>query len=239
MKADLYSATGEKKGRVDLPATLFEAKVRPGLMHLAVTVQLSSRRRPVAHTLARGEVRGSTRKLYAQKHTGRARRGAASSPLLRGGGRAFALHADRNFRRTLPHEQRRQALISCLSAQAKRGSILVLEGYADEVKTKNFVTMYRKLPVPHGRCVVFVLDGAHRGLTLSSRNVPGVATLDARRLNPHDVPRAHALVFLKDALGVAGQVFGEKKPKKPRSPTSAKRSSSVSSASSESSDSSS
>jgi len=231
MKVDLYSSSGEQKGQVDLPSSLFGVKVRPGLMHLAVTVQLQSRRRPVAHTLSRGEVRGSTRKLYAQKHTGRARRGAASSPLLRGGGRAFADHSERTFTRTLPREERRQALLSCLSAKATQGRILVLQDYPDAVKTKEFASVYRKLPVPHGRMVLLVLGGDHRGLTLSSRNVPGVTTLSARYLNPYDVLRAHALVFLQDALVVAEEVFGRRKPKKPKSPTSSKSLSPLSSSS--------
>ena len=75
MKIDVYSATGAKTGSLDLPAVLFEATINQGLMHQAVVMQQSNRRRPIAHVKNRGEVIGTTKKAYAQKGTGRARRG--------------------------------------------------------------------------------------------------------------------------------------------------------------------
>jgi large subunit ribosomal protein L4 len=237
MNVDLYTNAGEKKGTVELPKALFEAPIREGLMHFVVTVQRSNRRFPIAHAKTRGEVHGSTRKLYAQKHTGRARRGPARTPIVKGGGRSFGPTRERNFHLRLPREQRRQALLSSLSSQARAGRVFALESYPEDVKTKTFVSLYRKLPVSHGRTVLFVLPAEHRALSLSSRNVPGVHTMLARFLNPYEVLRAHQLVFLKEALGVAEEVFGEKK-KKSKSSKSSRKTSSISSKSSHSSSSS-
>src|SRR3989338_6184434 len=140
MNADLYSASGEKKGTVALPAALFDAPVNAGLMHQAVVMQMSNRRGPIAHTKSRGEIRGSTRKLYAQKGTGRARRGAVRSPLLRGGNKAFGPKKNANFRKEMPRKMRHAALCSCLSLKAREeGVFLGLEGYPETVKTKEFV----------------------------------------------------------------------------------------------------
>src|SRR3990167_1904920 len=111
MKIDVYSATGAKKGSLDLPATLFEAAINQGLMHQAVVMQQSNRRRPIAHAKNRGEVIGSTKKMFAQKGTGRARRGPLRSPLLRGGGKAFGPRSNRNYHKDMPKTMRRGAVV--------------------------------------------------------------------------------------------------------------------------------
>lgn len=214
MNAPLFTSTGEKRGTIALPTSLFEAKVLPSLMHQAVVVQLSSQRHPIAHTKTRGEVRGSNRKLYMQKHTGRARRGGVRSPILKGGGVVFGPRRERNFRRQMPAEQRRRALLSSLTYQAKQEHILALTDYPDTVKTKTLITLLRKLPVPLGRHLLVVLPGHHRGLELSSRNVPKVKMLLAPYLNPYDVLRSHAIIFLEAALKIAEETFGERRQRK-------------------------
>lgn len=212
MQAPLYSSAGEKVGTVELPAALFEAPVRRSLMHQALLRQQANRRQPVAHVKTRGEVRGSTRKLYAQKHTGRARRGAVRSPLLRGGGKTFGPRNTRNPSADMPKKMRRAALFSCLSFQAKRGLIVGLQEYPDRIKTKDFVQFLAKLPVKSGRPILFVMAEKHRGLTLSSRNVPRLKVISAPYLNPEDILRSYHIVFLVDALKKAEEIFG-KQPK--------------------------
>ena len=214
MEAPLYSSAGEKVGTVTLPAALFEAPVRRSLMHQALLRQQANRRRPVAHVKTRGEVRGSTRKLYAQKHTGRARRGAVRSPLLRGGGKTFGPRNTRNPGFDMPKKMRRAALFSCLSFQAKRGIVFGLQEYPDRIKTKDFVQFLAKLPVNIGRPILFVMAEKHRGLTLSSRNVPRLKVISAPYLNPEDILRSYHIVFLVDALKKAEEIFGTQ-PKMP------------------------
>lgn len=214
MKVDVYAPTGTKKGTVDLPPTLFEATINQGLMHQALVRQQSNRRTPVAHVKSRGEVRGSTRKLFSQKGTGRARRGSVRSPLLRGGGKAFGPRRDVNFSKDMPRSMRRVALRSCLSLQAKHKRILGLEGYPEEIKTKNVIDLLAKLPVDLGRKIVFVLPKAHTQLALSVRNIPNVKTIQAAYLNPEDVLSAHHLIFFVDALKKAEEVFGAESGKR-------------------------
>lgn len=210
MKVDLYSSVGEKKGSIELPTTLFEAAINPGLVHEALIRQQSNRRTPVAHVKTRSEVVASTRKLYQQKGTGRARRGSASANLLRGGAKAFGPRNDRNFKKDMPKKMRRAALFSCLSMSAKAGKVIGLEGYGSDSKTKAFVDLLSKLPVSPGRKIVFVLPNHMEALERGSRNVPGVKTILAPYLNPEDVLGAHSLVFLVEALKVAEETFGGK-----------------------------
>lgn len=209
MNIDVYSATGEKVSTHDLPATLFSAAVNEGLMHQAVVRQQSNRRQSPAHVKTRGEVEGSTRKLFSQKHTGRARRGSVRSPLLRGGGKAFGPRNDRNFEKHMPRKMRRAAIRSCLSLQAQRGAILGLQSFPEAIQTKSVAELLRKLPVEQGRAVLIVTDGAHRSLSLSARNIPFVKTIQAAYLNPEDVLHARHVLFLIDAIDAAERLFAD------------------------------
>ncbi len=207
MNVDLYTATGTKKGTLVLPASMFEVPVNRGLMHLALVRQQSNRRAPIAHVKHRGEVVGSTKKMYQQKHTGNARRGPIRSPLLKGGGKAFGPRSEANFTKNMPKKMRRAALFSCLSYKAKTGSIVGLENYPNEIKTKTLVTLLKKLPVEYGRKIVLVTAGSHRSLELSARNVENVKTLHAQYLNPEDILGAKLIVLLSDAVSVAEKTF--------------------------------
>lgn len=207
MTIDLYSSTGAKSGSVELPSALFEAPINPGLMHLALVRQQSNRRRPIAHVKTRGEVVGSTKKVYAQKGTGRARRGPIRSPILRGGGKTFGPRNTANFFKDMPKKMRRNALFSCLSLSAKNGSVFALESYPDDVKTKAFFALLKKLPVAIGRRILIVLPAHHRALELSARNVPRVKTLLAPYLNPEDVLQSKHIIFLVDSIAVAEKTF--------------------------------
>ncbi len=216
MQIDLYSATGQKKGSLELPASMFEAPINKGLMHLALVRQQSNRRAPIAHVKHRGEIAGSTKKVYQQKGTGRARRGPIRSPLLRGGGKAFGPRNEANFIKEMPKKMRRAALFSCLSSRAKEGAIIGLEGYGDTVKTKDFMALLKKLPVTIGRRITFVLGSHHRGMELSARNVPRVKTILAQYLNPEDILGSTNIIFVGDAVAVAEKTFTSKTERTPK-----------------------
>lgn len=210
MTIDVYSSTGTKSGSVELPPALFEAPVNTGLMHLAVVRQQSNRRNPIAHVKTRGEIIGSTKKLFQQKGTGRARRGPIRSPLLKGGGKTFGPRNNANFTKDMPKKMRRAALFSCLSVCAKQGSIIGLENYPDDTRTKTLFALLKKLPVELGRKILIVLPAHHKGLELSARNLPRVKTLLAPYLNAEDLLMAKKVIFLVDAIKVAEETFTEK-----------------------------
>lgn len=212
MTIDVYTATGTKNGTFELPAALFGAPVNRGLIHQALVAQQSNRRTNIAHVRTRGEVQGSTKKLYQQKGTGRARSGSVRSPLRRGGGKIFGPRNDRNFIKDMPKMMRRAALISCLSLRAREeGTLLAIEGYPSTIKTKDFTALLGKLPVQQGRRILFVLPEKHESLTLSCRNVPGVRTVLASYLNPEDVLVSHRIIFLGDSIAKAEQIFSARK----------------------------
>lgn len=170
---------------VDLP----EPKV--AVLHDVVNWQLSKRRRGTAHAKTRGEVVGSTRKLYPQKGTGRARHGDIKAPIFVGGGKAFGPRP-RSYAYTLPKRVRRLGLQMALSARASEGKLTLVEQFGVSGKTKEFVAWAKQ----HG------FDGSERVLLVTddemarraARNLPWVSVLPLRGLNVYDILRHEHLV---------------------------------------------
>lgn len=211
MTIDVYTSTGSKKGTATLPSKLFEAPINEGLMHQAVVRVQSNRRNTVANTKKRGEISGSTRKLFQQKGTGRARRGQIRSAVLRGGNKPFGPLKNANYTKDMPQKMRRKALASALSAKAKEGTILGLESYPETISTKDASAMLQKMPVELGRKILIVTPEKHAHLCLSTGNIPAVETVMAQYLNPEMILGASHVIFMVDALKKAEEVFAGSK----------------------------
>jgi large subunit ribosomal protein L4 len=209
MTIDVYTSTGAKKGTATLPKDLFEANINEGLMHQAVIRQQGNVRNTVAHTKSRGEVQGSTRKLYQQKGTGRARRGQIRSPVVRGGNKAFGPKSNANFTLEMPKKMRRAALVSSLSLQVKNGAIFGLESYPEAINTKDAQKMLEKMPVELGRKIIIVTADNNASVNLSVRNIPNVRTVMAQYLNPLDVLGSRQIVFMVDAIKKLEEIHGK------------------------------
>jgi large subunit ribosomal protein L4 len=216
MTIDVYTSTGAKKGTATLPKALFEANINEGLMHQAVIRQQSNVRNTVAHTKSRGEVQGSTRKLFQQKGTGRARRGSVRSPVLRGGNKAFGPKSNANFVLEMPKKMRRAALASSLSLQMKNGAVFGLESYPEEIKTKDARKMLEKMPVELGRKIIIVTADNNASVNLSVRNIKNVRTVMAQYLNPLDVLGSRQIVFMVDAIKKLEQIHGKEEVAAPK-----------------------
>ena len=211
---DVFSATGAKQKSLELPAGLFDAPVNWGLMHQSLVLQQSNRRQSPAHVRTRGEVWGSTKKLFQQKHTGRARRGDIRSPSLRGGGKAFGPRNEKNYIKNMPQKMRHAAIRSCLAMQAEKGAILAIDNYPNTIKTKEAAALLKKLPIDATRRTLVVIDTKHDGLQKSTRNIPTVKCVYANYLNAEDVLKARHIIFLVDAFKTAEAIFGKKAEKK-------------------------
>ena len=122
---------GEKVSQADLPDAIFSVPVKSAVMHQVVKAQLAAKRAGTACVKNRSDVSGSTRKLYRQKGTGRARKGNIKSPLLRGGGVVFGPHP-RSYVQKVPKKVRKLALKMALSSKLKDEGILVLDGFSLE-----------------------------------------------------------------------------------------------------------
>lgn len=209
MQIDLYSQSGEKKGHIEVPDEIFGAKVNHTLIHQALLRELSNRRNPVAHTKTKGQVSGSNKKPYKQKHTGRARQGSTRNPHYIGGGVVFGPNNTRNFELDMPKKQRRGALFAALSAKAKDHAVFALEKYHHEIpKTKNVATLLKKLPVE--KDALFVLPEINHVFVRSSRNMPNVKSVLVNFLNIHDLLKFEKIVFFQEALPLLQSLYLKK-----------------------------
>jgi len=205
VKAPLYSQDGKKTGEVELPAALFSAEVNEHLIHLALVRQHANARINCAHTLRRGEVKGSTAKLFRQKGTGRARAGDRRSPIRRGGGVAWGPRNDRNFTQQLPLKARRKALAGMLTSKQQAAKIAVLESFElDTPKTKEYLKL--KAGLPESRSIL-VVHNRNDVLARSARNVEYTKALVVNYLNPHDLLKYDLILFEKSALEEAANIF--------------------------------
>jgi large subunit ribosomal protein L4 len=160
-------------------------------------MQLSNRRAGTAAVKHRSDIRGSGRKLFRQKGTGRARRGNIKSPLLRGGGVVFGPD-DRKYTLKVAKKVRRLALKMALSSKVHDRELMVLDRFdLDQIKTKAFVSVLEALKLEN---VLIVTDNKNEQLELSSRNVPDVKVLRSEGINVYDILKHQTLVLLEPAV---------------------------------------
>jgi large subunit ribosomal protein L4 len=196
---DVINTQAEKVSELNLPDEIFSVPVRTAVLHQVVTAQLGARRSATASVRHRGQVTGSTRKLFKQKGTGRARRGDIKSPVLRGGGVVFGPDG-RQYVQKVPKKVRRLALKMALSSKLANQALTVLDRFAlERVKTRDFVAVMRTLQL--GK-VLIVTDASNQNLELSARNVPGVKVMRAEGLNVYDVLKYDRLLLLEPSLGL-------------------------------------
>jgi large subunit ribosomal protein L4 len=201
----VLTAKGTKKGSIELADSLFAAPIRPALIHQAVMAQLDARRVGTANTLTRGQVRGGGAKPWRQKGTGRARQGSRSAPHWRGGGVVFGPHT-RDYAVKVNHKVRRAALRGALSAKAADGAIKVVEGFdLDAIRTKSIIERLGAWEA-EGR-VLLVLAARDENVERSAANLRQVRIILADSLNVVDLLEADTIVFTRDAVARAEEVF--------------------------------
>ncbi len=205
--ARLYDFSGDMKGKVELPASLFDCVVNRPVLYDVIRMYLANRRSGTAKTKPRGEVNYGTRKPYRQKGTGRARAGRRSSPIWRGGGVVFGPHP-RSYRYDVPKKVKRLALKSALTDKGKGDGVVIVEGAAmEEPKTKRFVEFLQVAGLK-GKRVLFVMDTFDDNIYRSMRNIQGVGLMLSRNMNAYEVLRAETLIFTREALLSLEEVFG-------------------------------
>ncbi len=196
-KVNVFNLKHEKVGEVDLADEVFAAEVKEHLFHEVVTAQLASRRAGTSAAKERAAVRGSSKKIYRQKGTGRARHGSIRAPIFVGGGRAHPPKPqDWSYRP--PRRVRIGALKSALSLMLKEGRLTVVENIdLGEVKTKKLASVLSTLQAP--RKVLVVDDKTNEALRLSIRNMSDNQFLPPEGVNVYDLLRHDHLVVSKGA----------------------------------------
>ncbi len=196
ISVSMLGTDGKAGSKVTLPGELFGSEVNKNLLAQSVRVYLANQREGGAHAKTRGLVEGSTRKIYKQKGTGKARHGSIRAPIFVGGGVVFG-PVQRDFHLKLSKSMRRGALVSALSA--KRADTLVMDGLEDlEPKTKNIVAALTAAGATDKVLLVISKDSA--SLARAARNISFVTLQNAKDLHPYVLITHKKIVFTKKAL---------------------------------------
>jgi len=202
---DVLNSKGEKVSQTELVDSLFNVTVKPSVLHEVVTMQLARKRAGTAAVKHRSDVKGSGRKLFRQKGTGRARQGNIKSPLLRGGGSIFGPDP-RSYAYKVPKKIRKLALKMALSSKLDENSLLVVDRFElDQIKTKEFFEIIKALKVNNA---LIVTDETDENLELSSRNISAVKVLKSKGLNVYDILKYKHLILLESSIkGIEGRLL--------------------------------
>lgn len=195
----LYDKTGKSTGTVAVDDKLFGDKVKKKLLHQVVIIYEANKRQGTADTLTRGEVEGSTRKPWPQKHTGMARSGTIRSPIWRHGGIVHGPHP-REYRLRITDSMRRAALDSAILGKIRDKEIGVIAGFeiTPPKLTKQMAAILKS--IGYERTTLIGIDAPQKTLHLSARNLPRVKLVPVKEFNAYDVLKHKNVLLTKGAL---------------------------------------
>jgi large subunit ribosomal protein L4 len=200
MELKLIDKNGKAaKGGLTVSEVTFGREFNEALVHQVVVAYMANARTATRAQLGRGNVSHTTHKPWNQKGTGRARSGMSSSPIWRGGGRAFPNSPDENFSHKVNRKAYRAGMQSILSELVRQDRLNVIEEFSIEApKTKMLAEKIRGLGYKDN--VLVLVDGFDENLYLSSRNLPNVLVLEAQYIDPVSLVRFPHVVATKAAV---------------------------------------
>jgi large subunit ribosomal protein L4 len=199
---------GEEVDRIEAQDDVFAVPPHPAVVHQALVRQQANARQGNAVAKTRGQVAGSTRKPFSQKHTGRARRGSLRTPLQPGGGKAFPPLL-RSFRQDMPKKMRRLALRVVLSDKVREGGVVVVSNLdIPASRTREMAQVLDALGVTGSS--LLVTAQAEPAVIRAGRNLHGVKTLPASLLNVGDVLSRRTMVITVDGVRRAEELWGRR-----------------------------
>src|SRR5438309_1620261 len=185
IEVPVFNQAGQEIEKVQVDEAKLGGEVRTNLLKQALVMYHANQRQGTVRTLARGEVEGSTRKIYRQKGTGNARQGSIRQPVRVGGGHAKNKRP-KEWRQALPKKARRLARNSALLAKLQAKDVLVVDKIAlDEPKTKNVAAVFKALGIE--RSCLFALNSRDALLERSARNLDRLTLTSVAQLNAWDI----------------------------------------------------
>lgn len=206
MDIKLLNEQGQSDATVSVPDTVFGRDFNEALVHQIVVAFQANARSGNRAQKDRAEVKHSTKKPWRQKGTGRARAGMTSSPLWRGGGRTFPNSPDENFSQKINKKMYRAGMRSILSQLAREGRVSIVEDFAlESPKTKQAVSRLKALGL---ESVLIVTDSVDENTYLATRNLPHVAVIEPRYIDPLSLIHYKNLLITKAAVAQFEEMLG-------------------------------
>jgi large subunit ribosomal protein L4 len=200
MELKLINVQGQDAGVVNVNEAVFGREYNEALVHQVITAYLANARSANRKQKTRAEVSHSTKKPWRQKGTGRARSGTTSSPVWRGGGRAFPNTPEENFSQKVNRKMYRAGVAAILSKLVADNRLIVADDLAiDTPKTKSFVTALKNMALAN-ETVLVVVSELTENVYYASRNLPTVLVLEAHQIDPYSLLRCNKVVFTQQAI---------------------------------------
>lgn len=198
LEVPVYNLAGEQTETLKIDDERFGKSVNVALLKQAVVAYHANRRQGSASTKGRGQVEGSTRKIFKQKGTGNARRGPVRTGKVRGGGMTFA-KTPHSYRKTLPKKMRHGALNSAILAKILGNDLVVVEGLLlTEPKTRTIADVLTNLKI--NRSCLLTPAGNDETLFKSARNIPDITVCPVDDLNAFDVATRQKMLLTREAM---------------------------------------
>ncbi len=204
-KVALYDMSGAQIGELELNDSVFGIEPNQAVMYDFVKMQLANKRVGTSSTKTRAEVKGSGKKPWRRKGTGRARVGSRRNPVWTGGGIVFG-PKPRDFSYRLPRKVRKLAMKSALSSKVLENNLIVVDQLSfDEPRTKQMVATLQALN--SGKKTLVITADGDANITKSARNIPGVKPLRVDYINVYDLLKYDTLLITKDAVAKVEEVY--------------------------------
>jgi large subunit ribosomal protein L4 len=198
IEVPVYNQSGQEVEKFQVDEAKLGGEVRRNLLKQAIVYYHANQRQGTVRTQARGEVAGSTRKMFRQKGTGNARTGGIRNPIKKGGGHAKQKRP-KDWRQALPKKARQLATKSAILSKIQSAQICVLnEIKLDQPKTKNVAAIYKALGLD--RSVLLAINGKDEMLEKSARNLHRTTLTTVAQLNVWDILRNRTLLVTKAGL---------------------------------------
>lgn len=199
MELQLIDDQGQSAGVVNASDAVFGREYNEALVHQLITAFLANARTGDRAQLTRAEVRHSTKKPFKQKGTGRARAGMTSSPIWRGGGRAFPNKPDENFSQKVNRKMYRAGIASIFSKLVQDGRLSVVESLGvDAPRTKVLASKLKNYGIENR---VLIIDSVvDDNLWLSARNMHRVLVLEPHQADPVSLVRYDRVLMTREAV---------------------------------------
>ena len=205
MQLELLNDQGQATSKFDAPDTVFARDYNEALVHQVVVAFQANARQGTRAQKNRETVKHSTKKPWRQKGTGRARSGMTSSPIWRGGGRAFPNSPDENFSHKVNKKMYRAGMASILSQLARDGRLAVVESISVESpKTKALAAKFKAMGLDS---VLVIADAVDENLALAARNLTNVLVIEPRYADPMSLVYYKKVLVTKAAIEQLKEMF--------------------------------
>jgi large subunit ribosomal protein L4 len=206
VKVPVFDITGGEVRQIEISDAVFGVPFNKAAVHQVVVGMQANLRQGTADSKSRGDIVGSTKKLYRQKGTGYARAGSKKSPTRRGGGSAFG-PKPRDYRQSIPKKLRQLAIRCVLSSKAGDGDLKILDKFSfEEPKTSKMSEVLDALKIENS--AVIVTEKAETNVIKSARNIPQIITTPAGVVNILDILSHKTLLMTEGAVRVAEKLWG-------------------------------